>query len=57
MQIGQMEKYPRNLVARDDVLDAMVLMVVGMLSKTELVDSAGSDERGLRIHMTLPKTR
>jgi predicted RNase H-like nuclease len=51
-----LRKYPRKLVARDDVLDAMILMVLGSLDQTVLVDSSGKDEQGLKIRMTLPKT-
>jgi predicted RNase H-like nuclease len=49
-------KYTRKLVARDDVLDAMVLMVLGIVDKIVLEGSSGKDERGLKIRMTLPKT-
>ena len=51
-----LREYPRKLVARDDVLDAMILMVLAGADKTMLVDSNGEDERGLKIRMTLPKT-
>ena len=50
-------KYPRKLVARDDVLDAMILMVLGSVDQTVLEDSSGKDEQGLKIRMTLPKTQ
>ncbi len=52
-----LREYPRKLVARDDVLDAMILMVLAGADKTMLVDSNGKDEQGLKIRMTLPKTR
>ena len=51
-----LRKYPRKIVARDDVLDAMILMVLGGVDQTVLADSSGKDERGLKIRMTLPKT-
>lgn len=51
-----LEEYPRKLVARDDILDAMILMVSGSVDKTVLADSRGKDERGLKIRMTLPRT-
>ncbi|MGV0034159.1 MAG: DUF429 domain-containing protein [Candidatus Azotimanducaceae bacterium WSBS_2022_MAG_OTU7] len=51
-----LDQYPRKLVARDDVLDAMILMVLGGVDSTVLVDSSGKDERGLEIRMTVPKT-
>ncbi|MBT3832010.1 MAG: DUF429 domain-containing protein [Gammaproteobacteria bacterium] len=51
-----LQKYPRKLVARDDVLDAMILMVLGGVDQTVLEDSGGKDEQGLKIRMTLPKT-
>ena len=50
-------KHPRKLVARDDVLDAMILMVLGSVDQTVLEDSSGKDEQGLKIRMTLPKTQ
>ena len=51
-----LRKYPRKLVARDDVLDAMILMVLASVDQTVLADSSGKDEQGLKIRMTLPKT-
>lgn len=51
-----LRKYPRKLVARDDVLDAMILMVLGSVDQMVLADSSGKDELGLKIRMTLPKT-
>ena len=52
-----LETYPRKLVARDDILDALVLMVVGSVGQTVLTDSCGADEMGLRIRMALPECR
>lgn len=51
-----LRKYPRKLVARDDVVDAMILMVLGSVDQTVLADSSDKDEQGLQIRMTLPKT-
>jgi predicted RNase H-like nuclease len=51
-----LEKFPRKLVARDDVLDAMALMVLGSTENFILRDSVGEDESGLKIGLTLPKT-
>jgi predicted RNase H-like nuclease len=51
-----LQAFPRKLVARDDVLDAMILMVLGSVEKTVLADSRVNDEQGLKIRMTLPKT-
>ena len=51
-----LEEYPRKLVARDDVLDALILMVLGRVNKTVLADSNGEDERGLKIRLILPRT-
>jgi predicted RNase H-like nuclease len=51
-----LEMYPRKLVARDDALDAMILMVLGSLEQTVLADSSTKDELGLKIRMTLPRT-
>ena len=51
-----LRKYPRKLVARDDVVDVMILMVLGSVDQTVLADSSDKDEQGLQIRMTLPKT-
>ena len=49
-------EFPRKLVARDDVLDAMALMVLGSVENFVLTDTVGEDELGIRIGLTLPKT-
>ena len=49
-----MAAYPRRLLARDDILDAMVLSLLGSLRLEQLTD--GTDESGIPIRMTLPVT-
>lgn len=44
----------RAQVAKDDVLDALVLSITGALANEALIDSAGRDERGIPIRMVIP---
>lgn len=51
-----LKRYPRKTVARDDILDAMVLAVVGTRSKRRIaVRKQARDGRGIPIRMMLPK--
>ena len=44
----------RAQVARDDVLDALVLWVTGTVANEQLTDSLVADERGIPIRMLIP---
>lgn len=46
--------FPRKLVARDDILDAMVLMVVGVQGFTFLQGEVRKDELGIPIRLAVP---
>ena len=49
-----LNRYPRRAMARDDVIDSMILHVVGQLPQQQLQD--GEDEHGIPLRMVLPAT-
>lgn len=49
-----LSKYRRATLAKDDVLDALVLTVTGSIDQTILDDSARRDEKGIPIRMLVP---
>jgi predicted RNase H-like nuclease len=50
-------RYPRSVLARDDILDAMVLLIVGLGKTWELTCKERADEKGIPIRMLLPKRK
>jgi predicted RNase H-like nuclease len=51
-----LQKYPRKLLARDDVLDAMVLMLTAAGRCLQLRGALRQDEYGIPIRMLVPAT-
>jgi predicted RNase H-like nuclease len=47
-----LETHPRKVLARDDILDAMVLSLVGSVRQMRITD--GVDESGIALQMVLP---
>ncbi|MFT7220623.1 MAG: putative RNase H-like nuclease [Candidatus Azotimanducaceae bacterium] len=52
-----LSNYRRATLAKDDVLDALVLAVTGSMEQTILNDSADRDEKGIPIRMLIPAVR
>ena len=46
-----LEKYPRNIVSKDDILDALVAVLTGLGPLKSLPDPPEIDDRGLPMQM------